>query len=154
MVFYPVLLNKTVLLAAAWLPFLFFMFRTFAPKRAAVLALLIPLASCLIFFAVAPEEGPIALLATHMFGYTNIRMFAIPSIAMNYYSEFFASNELTNFCQINVVAAVIGCPYTRQLSLILADHYGLGNLNASLFSTEGIASVGPVWAPYLHWCAD
>jgi peptidoglycan/LPS O-acetylase OafA/YrhL len=145
--FYPVLLNKTVLLAAAWLPFLFFTFRIFAPKRAAVLALLIPLASCLIFFAVAPEEGPIGRLAGYMFGYTNIRMFAIPSIAMNYYSEFFASNKLTDFCQINVVAAVIGCPYTRQLSLILADQYGLGNLNASLFSTEGIASVGPVWAP-------
>lgn len=145
--FYPVLLNKTVLLAAAWLPFLFFMFRTFEPKRAAVLALLIPMAFCLVFYAAAPEEGPIGLLATYMFGYTNIRMFAIPSIAMNYYSEFFASNELTGFCQINVVRAVIGCPYTRQLSLILADRYGLGNLNASLFSTEGIASVGPVWAP-------
>ncbi len=146
-VFYPVLLNKTVLLAAAWLPFLFFMFRVFAPKRATVLALLIPLALCLFFFAVAPEEGPIGQLATYMFGYTNIRMFAIPSIAMNYYSEFFASNKLTDFCQINIVRAVIGCPYNRQLSLILADHYGLGNLNASLFSTEGIASVGPVWAP-------
>jgi peptidoglycan/LPS O-acetylase OafA/YrhL len=146
-VFYPVLLNKTVLLAAAWLPFLFVMFKTFEPKRAAVLALLIPLSLCLVCFAVAPEEGPLGLLATYMFGYTNIRMFAIPSIAMNYYSEFFASNELTDFCQINIVRAVTGCPYNRQLSLILADHYGLGNLNASLFSTEGIASVGPVWAP-------
>ncbi len=146
-VFYPVLLNKTVLLAAVWLPFLFSMFRVFEPKRAAVLALLIPLAFCLVFFAVAPDEGPIGTLAKYMFGYTNIRMFAIPSIAMNYYSEFFASNKLTEFCQINIVAAVFGCPYTRQLSVILADHYGLGNLNASLFSTEGIASVGPVWAP-------
>jgi peptidoglycan/LPS O-acetylase OafA/YrhL len=145
--FYPVLLNKTVLLAAAWLPFLFFMFRTFEPKRATVLALLIPLSFCLVFFAVAPEEGPIGQLARYIFGYTNIRMFAIPSIAMNYYSEFFAVNKLTDFCQINVVRTVIGCPYNRQLSLILADQYGVGNLNASLFSTEGIASVGPVWAP-------
>jgi hypothetical protein len=66
---------------------------------------------------------------------------------MNYYSEFFASNPLTGFCQINIVRAVIGCPYNNQLGPILADRYGLGNLNASLFSTEGIASVGPVWAP-------
>ncbi|HEV7881286.1 MAG TPA: acyltransferase [Bradyrhizobium sp.] len=145
--FYPVLLNKTVLFAAVWLPFVFLMFRTFEPKRATVLALLIPMTFCLLFFAVAPAEGPIAVLAAYMFGYANIRMFAVPSIAMNYYSEFFASNELTNFCQIKVVGAVIGCPYTRQLSVILADRYGLGNLNASLFSTEGIASVGPVWAP-------
>jgi hypothetical protein len=136
-----------VLLAAAWLPFLFFMFQTFEPKRATVLSLLIPMTFCLIFYAVAPVEGPIGLLATQMFGYTNIRMFAIPSIAMNYYSEFFASNQLTDFCQINIVRVVIGCPYTRQLGPILADRYGLGNLNASLFSSEGIASVGPVWAP-------
>jgi hypothetical protein len=145
--FYPVLLNKTVLLAAAWLPFLFFMFRTFEPKRAAVLSVLIPMTFCLTFYAVAPAESPIGLLAAHMFGYTNIRMLAVPSIAMNYYSEFFASNPLTGFCQINIVRAVIGCPYTNQLGPILADRYGLGNLNASLFSTEGIASVGPVWAP-------
>ena len=75
------------------------------------------------------------------------KSWAIVPGAFTYISEFFASNKLTDFCQINIVAAVIGCPYTRQLGVILADHYGLGNLNASLFSTEGVASVGPVWAP-------
>ena len=145
--FYPVLLNKTVLLAAVWLPFLFLMFRTFEPRRATVLALLIPMTFGLAVYALAPLEGPIRFIAQQIFGYTNIRMFALPSIAMNYYSEFFAHNELTNFCQINLVRAVTGCPYTRQLGPILADRYGLGNLNASLFSTEGIASVGQVWAP-------
>ena len=145
--FYPVLLNKTVILGAAWLPFLFCIFRIFEPRRAVVLALLIPMAFCLIFYAVAPDDGPVGVLATHLFGYANIRMFAIPSIAMNYYSEFFASHPLTGFCQINAVRAFVDCPYTKQLSLVLADRYGLGNLNASLFATEGIASVGPVWAP-------
>jgi len=145
--FYPVLLNKTVLLAAAWLPFLFFMFKTFEPKRATVLSLLIPMTLCLIFYAAAPSGGPVGHFATQIFGFTNIRMFAIPSIAMNYYSEFFASNELTLFCQINIVREINGCPYAKQLGLILADRYGLGNLNASLFATEGIASVGSTWAP-------
>ena len=145
--FYPVLLTKTVLLAAVWLPFLFFMFQAFEPKRATVLSLLLPMTLCLIFYAVAPGDGPAGLLASRMFGYTNIRMLAVPSIAMNYYSEFFAGNELTYFCQINLVRMVNGCPYTRELGTILADAYGVGNLNASLFSTEGIASVGPIWAP-------
>ena len=36
--FYPVLLTKTVLFAAIWLPFVFFMFRTFDPKAATVLS--------------------------------------------------------------------------------------------------------------------
>jgi hypothetical protein len=145
--FYPVLLNKTVLFAAIWLPFLFFMFRTFEPKRAAVLSLLLPMSVCLLLFTVAPVDGPIGFLASSIFGYTNIRMLAVPSIAMNYYSEYFAVNELTYFCQINLVRAIIGCPYARQLGPILADAYGMGNFNASLFSTEGIASVGPIWAP-------
>ena len=147
LLFYPVLLNKTVVFAAAWLPFLFFMFRTFDPRRATVLSLLVPMGFCLVFYALAPEGGPVGRLAKDLFGYANIRMFAIPSIAMNYYSEFFANNQLTEFCQINVVRAVIGCPYAKPLGLVLSDRYGLGNLNASLFSTEGIASVGPVWAP-------
>jgi hypothetical protein len=145
--FYPVLLNKTVLFSAVWLPFLFCMFRVFEPKRAAVLSLLLPMALCLSFYAVAPDHGPVNLLAGSLFGYVNVRMLAIPSIAMNYYSDFFSKNPQTYFCQINVVRSFVGCPYPRQLGVVFADQYGLGNLNASLFATEGIASVGVVWAP-------
>jgi hypothetical protein len=39
------------------------------------------------------------------------------------------------------------CAYAEPLSLVMREAYGLGNLNASLFATEGIASVGPYWAP-------
>ena len=39
------------------------------------------------------------------------------------------------------------CPYNEQLSIIMEKTYGLGNYNASLFATEGIASVGPRFAP-------
>jgi hypothetical protein len=145
--FYPVLLNKTVLFAAVWLPFLFGMFRIFEPKRATVLSLLIPMAFCLIFYAVAPDGGPVGYIARSIFGYVNVRMLSIPSIAMNFYSEFFANNPQTHFCQINLVRAVTGCPYAGQLGPTFAGRYGIGNLNASLFATEGIASVGPVWAP-------
>jgi hypothetical protein len=145
--FYPVLLNKTVLLAALWLPYLFLMFRMFEPKRATVLALLIPVTASLVLYVLAPAEGPVRLLAQYTFGLINVRMFAIPSIAMNYYSEFFATAQLTGFCQINVVRALFDCPNARELGPIFSERYGVGNLNASLFSTEGIASVGPVWAP-------
>jgi hypothetical protein len=41
---------------------------------------------------------------------------------------------------------VLACPYNEQLS-VLMKVYHLGAFNASLFATEGIASVGLVLAP-------
>ena len=40
------------------------------------------------------------------------------------------------------------CPYQDQLSVVIYNAFGIGgNFNASLFATEGIASVGPMFAP-------
>jgi hypothetical protein len=146
--FYPVLLNKTVLLAVGWLPFIFWMFRTFEGKRAAVLALLVPLLFGLFLFSLTHwDDGFVGRNAKLVFGYINERMFAVPSIAMDYYSDFFAANPRTLFCQINIVRSIMSCPYLDQLGVVFSDRYHVGNLNASLFATEGIASVGPNWAP-------
>jgi hypothetical protein len=41
----------------------------------------------------------------------------------------------------------VSCPYNEYLSIVMAKAYQLGNLNGSLFATEGVASVGPVMAP-------
>jgi hypothetical protein len=41
----------------------------------------------------------------------------------------------------------MGCHYPDQLSVVMQRAYGLGYFNASLFATEGIASVGPLFAP-------
>jgi hypothetical protein len=38
------------------------------------------------------------------------------------------------------------CGY-EELGLVFAKRYQLGNFNASLFATEGIASVGLAWMP-------
>jgi hypothetical protein len=145
--FYPVQLNKTVLLAVVWLPFLFLLFQTFEPKRAAALALLIPMAVGLIVFVGIPPEGLVGRLAAYMFGFANYRMFAFPALALDRYSDFFASHVLTHFCQVGIIKAIKGCPYAYQLGAEMAERYHMGNLNASLFATEGIASVGPIWAP-------
>ncbi|MEA2819119.1 MAG: hypothetical protein QOJ86_1123, partial [Bradyrhizobium sp.] len=39
------------------------------------------------------------------------------------------------------------CPYQDQISIVMERAYKLGNFNASLFATEGIASVGLWLAP-------
>ena len=140
--FYPALLNKTVLFAPLWLIYIFLIFRAFAPKRAWVLCLSAPLLLGLILHAAGESTG-----RSSVFYLINERFFAIPSIALDRYSNFFTNNPHTYFCQINVVRWLTGCPYSKELGGIFAEHYRLGNLNASLFATEGIASVGFKWMP-------
>jgi hypothetical protein len=146
--FYPIVLNKTVLFAAGWLPFLFLIFGIFEARRAAALSIVIPLATGLILYlGFAVDDGPPGF-SQYVFNLVNFRMSAIPSIAMDYYSEFFSQYPHTQFCQINLVRMISGCAYPDQISVIFSHRYeGVGNFNASLFATEGIASVGPGWAP-------
>jgi hypothetical protein len=81
------------------------------------------------------------------FDLVNFRMVAVPSNAMDIYNDFFSAHDLTYFCQIKILKPMMHCPYPDQLSIVMAKAYELGNFNASLFSTEGIASVGPLFAP-------
>src|SRR5664279_1205409 len=142
--FYPILLTKTVLFAPVWLTFLFLMFRMFDSRVAAVLTLLFPLTVGLVTYAIASSYYP--AVAGYILEVVNLRMFAIPSSAMDHYSEFFAANPVTSFCQLSILRATMGCAY-GELGTVFSDQYHLGNFNGSLFATEGIASVGPVWAP-------
>jgi hypothetical protein len=68
-------------------------------------------------------------------------------MALDRYFDFFATHEVTHFCQVTIIRAIKGCPYAYQLGAEMSERYHMGNLNASLFATEGIASVGPIWAP-------
>ena len=74
-------------------------------------------------------------------------MIAFPSIALDIYNDFFSTHERTYFCQILFLKPFVNCPYSEYLSVIMSKAYQLGNFNASLFATEGIASVGPILAP-------
>ena len=110
--FYPVQLNKTVLLAGVWLPFLFLLYRAFEPKRATVLALLIPMAVGFTAYVTVPAGNPVQQLAAYMFGFANYRMFAFASLALDRYSD---------FCQPSADAFLPDQPHPgdRGLSLCL-----------------------------------
>jgi hypothetical protein len=41
----------------------------------------------------------------------------------------------------------MNCPYQDQLSVVMRETYRLGDFNASLFATEGVASIGTLFAP-------
>jgi hypothetical protein len=74
-------------------------------------------------------------------------MVAIPSVAMDVYNDFFSRHELTYFCQISFLKPIVQCPYQDPVSVVMERAYKIGNFNASLFATEGIASVGVLLAP-------
>jgi hypothetical protein len=145
LLFYPITLTKFALFSPAWLIVLVVLSRLVEARSLVILSVLGPML-----------VGIVAIVLTHTelgspvgkyFDVVNIRMMATPSSALDIYNHFFASHPLTWFCQISVLKAVMPCAYQDPLSVVMQNTYGFGNLNASLFATEGIASVGPYLAP-------
>ncbi len=144
---YPITLTKLALFAPFWLLYLALLSRFFAVRTTVVLSFFVPL-SAGIFWMYLFNLDVISLdQVRYLFGPINFRMIALPSIGLDLYNNFFATHEHTRFCQIIFLKPFVNCPYTEQLSLVMAKAYQFGNFNASLFATEGVASVGPMLAP-------
>jgi hypothetical protein len=147
LLFYPITLSKGALFGPFWLLFLALLAHLFETRLAVVLSLLPALAVGLVLVQFQ-KSG--ALSDPHLrdyFGIVNFRMIALPSIALDLYNDFFAKHELTYFCQIGVLKRFMSCPYSDWLVVVMSRAYKFGYLNASLFATEGIASLGVKLAP-------
>jgi hypothetical protein len=147
LLFYPVTLTKLTLFAPFWLLFLTLLSRRCEIRMAVVLSLAVPIAIGVILAMLFKAHILTYEASITFFGAINFRMIAVPSLAIDIYNDFFATHPATFFCQISVLKALVACPYSEPLALLMADNYELGNLNASLFATEGIASVGTSLAP-------
>jgi hypothetical protein len=147
LLFYPITLTKVALFAPLWLLFLMLLLRFFAARTSVVLSLFLPVLSGLILVLLVKSGGLSFKQIYYYFGTINLRMIAFPSIALDVYNDFFSTHHLTHFCQISFLKSFVDCPYNDPLSIVMEKAYHLGNLNASLFATEGIASVGPILAP-------
>ena len=144
---FPITLAKLSLLAPIWLTFLLLLSRRAGPREATILSLLVPMLVGLIAYALK-RSGlvPNDLL----FGTINFRMIAVPAMTIDIYSDFFSRHVVTHFCQISMLKQLVShCAYAEPLALVMAKSYNFGVLNAPLFATEGIASVGPVAAPFI-----
>ena len=145
--FYPITLSKLALLTSAWLVIMTVLSRVLDLRTSVVVSLLAPLAVGLILFSLYQFGAPYRETISY-FGTVNFRMLAIPSLAMDYYNDFFFRHDLTYFCQIRLLKPFIACPYDDLISVVIYKAFGIGgNFNASLFATEGIASVGSMFAP-------
>ncbi|MGH6708452.1 MAG: hypothetical protein ACREEK_05730 [Bradyrhizobium sp.] len=147
LLFYPITLSKIALLSSAWLIVMTLLSRIFDLRASVVISLLAPLALGLLLFLLFELGVPYGATIPY-FGLVNFRMIAIPSLAMDYYNDFFFRNDLTYFCQIRLLKPFVACPYEDQIAVVIYKAFGIGgNFNASLFATEGIASVGTMFAP-------
>ncbi len=147
LLFYPVTLTKLALFAPFWLLFLALLSRFFEARTSVVLSLFLPVSAGVILAFLFKLEALSYELIRNYFGSINFRMIAIPSSALDFYNDFFSTHDLTYFCQISFLKPFADCPYNDPLSIVMAKAYRLGNFNASLFATEGIASVGLILAP-------
>jgi hypothetical protein len=138
---YPVTLNKIALFAPLWLIALMILSKLFETRLAVILSLLGPMLAGIVFVSLFQKE------ATSYFFMVNFRLITMPATAMDVYSDFFSKHDLTHFCQISFLKPLVACPYREPLAIIMERTYDLGNFNASLFATEGIASVGLWFAP-------
>jgi hypothetical protein len=146
--FYPVTLTKTALFAPAWLVVVLAASRLFQPKTTITVTMLVPVSVGVVLLGLYQADLISFEAAPSYFKVINLRMIAITSLAMDYYNEFFARHDLTLFCQVRAVNAITGCTYQDALPTVIYNAFRIGgNFNASLFSTEGIASVGPFFAP-------
>jgi hypothetical protein len=139
---YPITLTKSALFAPFWLVAMFLLSKLAEVRIAVVLSLLVPIVAGLLLIVLFRERAVVVFFST-----VNFRMIAIPATAMGIYNDFFSTHDLTHFCQISVLKRIMDCPYQDPLGTVMAGAYQLGDFNASLFATEGIASIGVWFAP-------
>jgi hypothetical protein len=138
---YPITLTKLALLAPLWLVGILLLSKVFDVKTTVVLSLLAPVLIGLALHLLFREQTAVYL------SMVNFRLVATPSNAFDIYNDFFSRHDHTYFCQISILKRIIYCPYHEPLGTVMEKAYNLGNLNASLFATEGVASVGLLFAP-------
>ncbi len=146
--YYPIAMSKIAFFAPVWLVLMALLARISGAKTAVIISLLMPTLVGVVLIFLFNQHATLSETAISYFKIVNLRMIAIPSIAMDVYNDFFSKHELTYFCQMWLLKPFIGCPYQDPLSIVMLNNYPFGgNFNASLFATEGIASVGLLLAP-------
>jgi hypothetical protein len=138
---YPITLSKLTLFAPLLLIAMLLLSKVFDTKTAVIMSLLGPVLIGLILHLLFTVKSALYL------SIVNFRLVAVPSNSLDIYNDFFSRHDPTYFCQISILKRILTCPYQEPLWGLMEKAYNLGNLNASLFATEGLASVGLLFAP-------
>jgi hypothetical protein len=138
---FPITLSKLTLFAPFLLLAVLLLSKFFDAKTTVIMSLAGPVLIGLILLVLFRTQSAL------YFSVVNFRLLAVPSNALDIYNDFFSRHDPTYFCQISLLKRIMTCPYQEPLWSLMEKAYNLGNLNASLFATEGVASVGLLFAP-------
>ncbi len=147
LLFYPITLTKLAFFSPLWLVFLALLAARFEASIVVVLSLLLVIVPGLVLLPLEAQYIISKGLFVSYFGPINFRMIATPAIVQDMYADFFSKHALTYFCQMSFLKPFVSCPYSEPLQMVMNSNYPMGYANASLFSNEGVASVGLKWAP-------
>jgi hypothetical protein len=111
--YYPITMSKLVLFAPVWLVTMFVLSKLLEVRASFVVALLTPAASGIVLFVLYKNDLAPYKFTISYFGLVNFRIIAIPSLAMDYYNEFFSRHFLTQFCQISFSQTPHDAPIPR-----------------------------------------
>lgn len=139
--FYPIALTKMAFFSPLWLLWIGVLLRFVEARFVVILSLFLPLLIGVVLFAIFSEH------ARAYFELVNFRMVTTPASVLNVYNDFFSRHAPTGYCQVSLLNRLLNCLDSPPVPALLEKLYGIGYLNASLFATEGIASVGLLLAP-------
>lgn len=85
------------------------------------------------------------IITTWYVAIVHVRTFAIPSLLIAQYYEFFQNNPLTYMSHVKGVNLFIDYPYDEPYSMIIGDYFyhRIINSNAGLWAGDGLAGFGP-----------
>lgn len=137
---------KSAILGPAWLGYIYLSMRFFS-KGSTVrfyMTLTAPfffgMALLLLFPNVQGFDDNWSVFA--YFAFISFRFYGTSNEALGLYYEFFRYHPTTSWSHISGVNWFVHYPYYDQLSVVMNDQYGLGNLNAGFLSTDAIAAYG------------
>jgi hypothetical protein len=151
---------KTSIMAIVVLPVLHLLTRGPAHRlpRAVPLGLAGLFAAALVLSVTGPE-----LVSLWFTAITIERVFAVPTLLIAQYLEFFAGHDLTYFSHISGIGRLVEYPYLQDLPTTIGIHfYGVPiGSNAGMWAADGLASLG-LWgivfvstgAAILFWLMD
>ena len=115
LLFYPITLTKLTLFAPFWLLFLALLSRFLDSQNSrSCCRCFCRLIGRLSLSCAVRQAGVLRYRADHdYFGAVNFRMMRLPSVALDYYNDFFSTHAHTYFCQISFLETVRGLPLHR-----------------------------------------
>jgi hypothetical protein len=115
------------------------------PERISYVYLLFVVVSfCSVYWSNGALDGTLGGISTLIY----MRALTLPAALTGVYAEFFSTNPLTYFSQMNIVNLFVQYPYTEALGMVIGRYLNGGetgmNANASMWATDGISSLGPI----------